>query len=474
MDVLILLLSFFLAISIMPVPLHHLTVMNAGTFLNSLSSYLIFSLIIVAVFYFNNLYNRNIVTTRYRHFILLSKSLILGILICILILLFFNLNFLVNHGTLVFLYFFFISLSLFTLFRALSMKRVFSFLHQKQLFPQRVLIVGADEPGQYLARNLAACRYSNFYIAGFLDDYKEVGAPVMRDYTNLGKLQDLERLIKELNIHEIIISVHKADYSRLILIAEACLKTGCVVRIYSDLLEIVTSKISVELYAGIPMVMLADLPSKTVSYPLKRLFDIIGSLTAIIVLSPLFALIAAGIKLSSPGPVFFKQTRIGREGRPFNFYKFRSMHTGNASTQHKEFVQNFIRGNNTDKKSSKDEIKIFKITDDPRIFPFGRFIRKTSLDEFPQFFNVLRGDMTLVGPRPCLPYEWEIYESWHKNRLNCLPGCTGIWQALGRSTVSFEEMVLLDLYYVSNTSIFLDIRIILNTFPVIFLGKGAF
>ena len=354
------------------------------------------------------------------------------------------------------------------------MKGLFRFLRQKKLYPQRVLIVGADEPGQHLARNLLTDRYSNFYIVGFLDDYKKVGQPVMPGYENLGHLMDLDRLLTHLKVDEIIIAIHNAPYARLIRIVETCLDTGRIIRIYSDILEIVVNKINVESYADIPLIMLSQSTNKSISYPFKRLFDVLVSLTAIVVLLPLFALIAVGIKFSSPGPVFFKQTRIGKEGRPFDFYKFRSMHAGNVDARHQEFVQNFIKEGCAEQKPAKDEINVFKITNDPRIFPFGKFIRKTSLDEFPQFFNVLKGDMSLVGPRPCLPYEWEIYEPWHKSRLNCLPGCTGMWQALGRSTVSFKEMVLLDLYYVSNMSIFLDLRIVLNTFPVIFLGKGAF
>jgi lipopolysaccharide/colanic/teichoic acid biosynthesis glycosyltransferase len=147
------------------------------------------------------------------------------------------------------------------------------------------------------------------------------------------------------------------------------------------------------------------------------------------------------------------------------------MHVNNDDSGHKKFVQDFIQNSNA---CAEKGLKVFKITNDPRIFPFGKFIRKTSLDEFPQLYNVLKGDMSLVGPRPCLPYEWECYKPWHRERLNSLPGCTGIWQALGRSSVSFKEMVILDLYYLSNVSFWLDFKIVLKTFPVIFLGKGGF
>jgi lipopolysaccharide/colanic/teichoic acid biosynthesis glycosyltransferase len=147
------------------------------------------------------------------------------------------------------------------------------------------------------------------------------------------------------------------------------------------------------------------------------------------------------------------------------------MHIHNDDSEHEKFVKNvwFQKGN-------KDEIKdieLFRIADDPRVFKFGKFIRKMSLDELPQLINVIKGDMSLVGPRPCMPFEWEMYDGWHKNRLKVLPGCTGLWQALGRATVSFDQMVILDLYYISNMTLWLDLKIFLKTIPVLLFGKGG-
>jgi lipopolysaccharide/colanic/teichoic acid biosynthesis glycosyltransferase len=232
----------------------------------------------------------------------------------------------------------------------------------------------------------------------------------------------------------------------------------------------------VELYSNIPVI---ELPQYNLSTPVvidKRSVDIILAIFSLLIFAPLFLVIAVGIKLSSKGPVIFKQTRIGKNGQPFTFYKFRTMYTEMADARHREFVQNFIDGNNPKESQHHEakEINVFKIRDDPRIFKFGKYLRKTSLDEFPQFVNVLKGEMSFVGPRPCLPYEWDQYEDWHKKRLNILPGCTGLWQALGRNSVTFEEMVILDLYYNSNLSLWLDFKIILKTFPVIFLGKGGY
>jgi lipopolysaccharide/colanic/teichoic acid biosynthesis glycosyltransferase len=180
--------------------------------------------------------------------------------------------------------------------------------------------------------------------------------------------------------------------------------------------------------------------------------------------------------------VFFKQVRIGKDGKPFNFYKFRTMYVNNDDSIHREFTKKLIaESKNGHGELSKTLInesgelqQVKKIVNDPRITPIGRFLRKTSLDELPQLFNVLKGDMSLVGPRPCLPYEWEEYEAWHKRRLSVTPGCTGLWQVSGRSAVGFNDMVILDLYYIENMSPLMDLKIIFKTFPVMLLAKGGY
>jgi lipopolysaccharide/colanic/teichoic acid biosynthesis glycosyltransferase len=199
--------------------------------------------------------------------------------------------------------------------------------------------------------------------------------------------------------------------------------------------------------------------------------DVVGAIIGTIVLLPVFLVAAVLTKLTSPGPVFFRQTRVGRDGREFTFYKFRSMVSGDDS-KYREYLKAFVEDGREDGVDSKGR-KVYKIIDDPRITAFGRFLRRTSLDEFPQLINVLKGDMSLVGPRPCLPYEWELYEDWQKARLSVTPGLTGLWQVTGRSNVSFPDMVVLDLYYVSNWSFWWDLKLIFQTIPVILLGKGA-
>ena len=213
-----------------------------------------------------------------------------------------------------------------------------------------------------------------------------------------------------------------------------------------------------------------DVVRKRWSRVLKRAMDVMGALFAILLFSPVFFAIAVAVKLGSKGPIFFKQQRVGQYGGRFTFLKFRSMFVNNSSDKHKEYVKKLIAG-----QAEKKEGGVFKITDDPRITPIGKWIRRTSLDELPQFINVLCGDMSLVGPRPPLPYEVEAYDVWHRRRLlEAKPGITGLWQVNGRCRTRFDEMVRLDLQYARKQSLLLDLKILLRTPAAVLSGDGAY
>lgn len=215
--------------------------------------------------------------------------------------------------------------------------------------------------------------------------------------------------------------------------------------------------------------------SKKLSRGLKRVMDVTGSLTAIALFSPVFLAVAAAIKLTSRGPVLFRQRRVGQYGETFTFLKFRSMKFQNDSSAHQAYVSQFIAGKNGTNDTGQEIAPVYKLTNDPRVTSVGRFIRKTSLDEFPQFFNVLLGEMSLVGPRPPIPYELECYDIWHRRRLlEVKPGITGLWQVTGRSKTRFDEMVRLDLQYARSWSPWLDIKIILQTPRAVITGEGAY
>lgn len=207
---------------------------------------------------------------------------------------------------------------------------------------------------------------------------------------------------------------------------------------------------------------------------IKRSIDIVGSGALLLVLSPFLALIVALIKLTSKGPVVYKQERLGQFGARFKCLKFRTMFSNNDPKIHQEYVQQFIAGKDGLDKSEGSGKPVYKLVKDPRVTFVGRLLRKTSLDELPQFWNVLRGDMSLVGPRPPLPYEFEVYDVWHRRRvLEVRPGITGLWQVSGRSRTRFDEMVRLDLRYCQTWSIWLDLKILLATPRAVFNGDGA-
>ncbi len=207
---------------------------------------------------------------------------------------------------------------------------------------------------------------------------------------------------------------------------------------------------------------------------IKRLIDIAGALFGIIICAPLMLIIAAAVKITSKGPLLFQQERMGYQGKKFLFLKFRSMYTDNDENLHREYVKKHIQGNHNEINMGSEDKPCYKMKNDPRITPLGSILRKSSMDELPQFFNVLMGQMSLVGPRPPIPYELDNYQNWHKKRvLDVKPGITGLWQVTGRSLSTFDEMVRLDLQYSKNWNLWLDFKILFKTFKVVSMGNGA-
>jgi exopolysaccharide biosynthesis polyprenyl glycosylphosphotransferase len=205
------------------------------------------------------------------------------------------------------------------------------------------------------------------------------------------------------------------------------------------------------------------------------MMDIVGSALALIICTPVFLVIALAIKASSKGPVFFRQQRVGQHGKRFTFLKFRSMHIDNDPSVHKEYVTKLIAGQAERNPSNGNGEGVYKLTNDERVTRVGELLRRTSLDELPQFLNVLKGDMSLVGPRPAVPYEVAAYQTWHRRRvLEVKPGITGLWQVNGRSRVKFDEMVRLDLRYAKSWSPWLDIKILMRTPRAVLTGEGAY
>jgi exopolysaccharide biosynthesis polyprenyl glycosylphosphotransferase len=246
------------------------------------------------------------------------------------------------------------------------------------------------------------------------------------------------------------------------------------VRLVSDILHLIVADTKVETIDGVPTYDIRPESSPQLGMFVKRSLDLFVSTTLLVLFFPLFLFIAALIKIFSPGPVLFKQVRAGQYGREFTMCKFRTMRLQTDDSLHREYATNFITGRQLDFSDARRNERVFKMTTDPRITPIGAILRRTSLDELPQLLNVFVGDMSLVGPRPPMFYELNHYKEWHKKRLKAKPGLTGLWQVSGRSKVPFDEMVLLDLYYIDHWSFKTDVEILFRTVPVVLFGEGAY
>ncbi len=319
-------------------------------------------------------------------------------------------------------------------------------------------VVGSGEMTDKLVRAIAIHREWGYTFEGHI---VEEGAAVPPGTRVLGELPDLALILERHVLDEIIFAVPR---ERLEVIERAvllCEEQGVSVKILLDLFPARTAKMSVEELDGMPLVAMTSVPSETVPLVGKRIFDLLVSALALVVLSPLFLILAIAIKLDSSGPVFFRQRRVGLHGRPFWLYKFRSMIVGAEHMLPELQHRNEMDG------------PVFKIRDDPRVTRVGRWLRRSSLDELPQFWNVLLGDMSVVGPRPPIPGEVKQYQSWQRKRLAVRPGITCTWQISGRNEVEFEKWMQLDLHYIENWSLWHDLKIVLLTIPAVIRGRGA-
>lgn len=332
-------------------------------------------------------------------------------------------------------------------------------LAKKGILVRNVLVIGAGNVGVLLTKEFQNRPGLGCRVIGFLDDIKQ--GTISNDINVLGKTSDLHRIIKRYPVDEIIITIPSARnvVDRII---KEYRKYNITIRIIPEMYNLVSKSIEVGFNDALPYVTLVKTPMRGLKLSLKRVIEWLSSLMGVLVLSPLFFIISLLIKVDSKGPILYKQKRIGKDGKYFYMYKFRSM-VPYADQVLKDLVdQNEVEG------------PAFKMKNDPRITKVGKFIRKYSLDELPQLFNVLRGEMSLIGPRPPLPSEVTEYGDWEWRRLEVLPGITGLWQVSGRSDLSFQQWVNLDIYYIENWSFFMDLKILLKTIPAVIKGEGAY
>ncbi len=325
---------------------------------------------------------------------------------------------------------------------------------------RNILIVGSNSRAREMGELIS--RYSDWglHILG----YVEVGGSnsIGMGPDTLGFISDLPQIVENNVVDEIIfVGSSPKDLDSLDEIFALCKEQGINTRVAADFFPAKITKVSMEFMENVPVLSFSTTPDHAFSLFVKRLMDVATSAALLVVLMPLMVLVGLLVKLTSRGPILYRQIRCGRYGRRFVLYKFRSMRDGAEDILWEIKHLNEMDG------------PVFKMRNDPRVTPLGRILRKTSIDEWPQFWNVLKGDMSLVGPRAPLPDEVKEYTRWQRRRLSVKPGITCLWQVSGRNEIDFHEWMKLDLHYIDNWSLLLDLKILLRTFPVVLLGKGA-
>ena len=346
---------------------------------------------------------------------------------------------------------------LLTLVTRIALRLGFEWLRKRGYNERFVLVVGTGPRAQAFARKLEGHRELGLRVLGFVDDERH--ASFSAPWRYVGSLDQIEELLHNEVIDEVAICLPFADWRRMNAIAQLCEEEGKIVRVPVDILDHAFGSGRFEDLDGTPVYSLVSGPDRVVALVVKRAFDILIAGLALIVGSPILLALAVSIRVRDGAPVLFRQTRIGLHGRRFQMLKFRTMSV-DAEQRLEELRQH-----------SEINGAAFKITRDPRVTRSGRFLRRMSLDELPQLWNVLRGDMSLVGPRPALPREVASYDLWHRRRLSMKPGITGLWQVSARRSANFDTWAQLDLSYIDRWSLWLDLKILARTLPAAIEGR---
>jgi exopolysaccharide biosynthesis polyprenyl glycosylphosphotransferase len=328
---------------------------------------------------------------------------------------------------------------------------------------RHVLVVGTNQRASGFAQDVALHPEWGYHLQGFVDDQWSDETAASNAGALLGGLDSIPSLLRTMPIDEVIVALPLASfYQQIAEIVASCRDHGIAVRSIGTIFDQEHTKRTAYLPGGVGTITLHDESWNAWGFMIKRLTDAVVSAVLLLALAPVFLLVTALIKLTSKGPVFFRQTRIGYGKRPFGILKFRTMVVDAEKLMAQVEHLNETKG------------PTFKLKNDPRITPLGKFLRKSSLDEIPQLINVLRGDMSLVGPRPLPVRDYEGFsKDWHRRRFSVKPGITCLWQVMGRSSISFDEWMALDMRYIDQWSVWLDIKILFQTIPAVFRGSGA-
>jgi exopolysaccharide biosynthesis polyprenyl glycosylphosphotransferase len=339
-------------------------------------------------------------------------------------------------------------------------RKLLHFMRRRGADPTATIVLGANQEAKTIARTLEREKWLGYRIIGYVDDDIPVGHEV-GEHEIIGSTADLHDLIAERGAGMVLVAASAFDAGHLNRIFWELQDLDVDLQVTSGTIDLMASRVTVQSVAGVPLLYIRRSGMNRAQRTLKRTIDFFGSLFGVIILAPVFALIAVWIKSDSKGPVFFRQLRVGRDGHEFKVWKFRTM-VEDAEERRAELEQ-----------QSEGPGLLFKLKEDPRVTKAGRFLRKYSIDELPQLFNVLRGDMSLVGPRPALPSEVEQYDDWIRNRLTVKPGMTGLWQVSGRTESTFADYVRYDLFYIQNWSLSLDLWILWRTLRAVRSAEGA-
>lgn len=340
---------------------------------------------------------------------------------------------------------------------------ILQLLYRRGIAVDRALIIGSGEVGRGVIRTLLARRDLGYRAIGYLDDGTSEGNIGSARIPHLGSWTDLQTILEsDSNVHTVFVALPNYKHEQIDDLVRISQQHGVNTRVVPDLFQLSLNRVEFNNMAGIPMLSAREPRLISAGQTTKRLLDLLIVVILAIPVGIITVITAATVKLESPGPAFFMQERVGYQGKRFRMAKFRSM-VVNAEDQKQALAA-----------MNEADGPIFKIRDDPRLTRIGRIIRRFSLDELPQIYNVLIGDMSIVGPRPPLAEEVALYQPWHKERLEVKGGITGLWQVSGRSDLTFDEQCLLDIYYIENWSLALDLRIMLQTIPYVIAGRGAY
>ena len=417
------------------------------------------------LFRYFNLYKSSIYLTLLNEFTKICSAVLISSLLLIIITFFLKSELLETNARLHYVLFLFTGITITFLYRYFFLRVFYKKTEMKNLFQKKILAVGAGIVGTSFAEKIKNTSVDYFDLVGFIDDDPSKQGKLVSGVPVLGKMDELDSVIRDNNIDEIFITIESISYEKLAGLIARCKKIGSQVNLFSSHYNVIQRKVGTTEFENLKYIPILTPNLPLYSLFLKSIIDKIFTLIILVILFPVFLVIGILIKFTSGGAVFYSSKVIGKDGVPFTWYKFRTMKENNNPEVHKKHLEKIIRQNQS----------VEKIKNDPRITKLGKYLRKFSLDELPQLFSVLKGDMSLIGPRPCLPYEYQLMDDWQKRRTSVTPGITGLWQVTGRNKkdITFNDSIVLDLYYSENQSFGLDFKILLKTIPIVLFGNGG-